>query len=55
MLVSDAGFAYTAAIGPGEERSTQADRDRHKSWAIGSATVALTSYVMMLGPIRGDK
>jgi len=55
MLVSDAGFAYTSAIGPGEERSTQADRDRHKSWAIGSATVALTSYVMMLGPIRGDK
>lgn len=54
MLASDAGFAYTAAIGR-RARFLQADRDRHKNWAIGSAAVALASYVMMLGPIRGDK
>lgn len=54
MLASDAGFAYTAAIGQ-NARGLQADRDRHKNWAIGSASVALVSYVMMLGPIRGDK
>lgn len=54
MLASDAGFAYTAGIGR-RARFLQADRDRHKNWAIGSASVALASYVMMLGPIRGDK
>jgi hypothetical protein len=54
MLASDAGFAYTAATGK-RARGLQADRDWHKSWAIASASVALVSYVMMLGPIRGDK
>jgi hypothetical protein len=54
MLASDAGFAYTAATGK-RARGLQADRNWHKNWAIGSAAVALTSYVMMLGPIRGDK
>jgi hypothetical protein len=54
MLASDAGFAYTAATGK-RARNLQADRNWHKNWAIGSASVALVSYVMMLGPIRGDK
>ena len=54
MLASDAGFAYTAAIGK-QSRFNQANRIQHKNWAIGSAAVAMVSYVMMLGPIRGDK
>jgi hypothetical protein len=53
MLVSDAGFAYTAATGP-RARHLQADRILHKNLAIGSASVALVSYLMMLSPIRRD-
>jgi len=53
MLASDGGFAATAAMGE-SARSSPADRDRHKNWAIGSASVALVSYVMMLKPIRRD-
>ena len=52
MLASDGGFAATAAMG--SNARIQADRDRHKNWAIGSASVALVSYVMMLKPIRRD-
>lgn len=53
MLISDAGFAYTASIG-NSSRFSQNDRNVHKAWAIGSSTVALASYVMMLSPIRRD-
>jgi hypothetical protein len=53
MLASDGGFAATAAMGS-NARYSQADRDRHRNWAIGSASVALVSYVMMLKPIRRD-
>jgi hypothetical protein len=53
MLVSDAGFAYTAALGSNARR-LQADRILHKSWAIGSGSIALASYLMMLWPIRRD-
>ncbi|MFI5312184.1 MAG: hypothetical protein ACHQQ3_13170 [Gemmatimonadales bacterium] len=53
MLLSDAGFAYTAATGP-RARNLQADRNLHKNLAIGSASVALVSYLMMLSPIRRD-
>jgi hypothetical protein len=53
MLVSDAGFAYTAVTGP-RARHLLADRNLHKNLAIGSASVALVSYLMMLSPIRRD-
>ena len=53
MLASDAGFAYTAALGR-NARNLQADRNLHKNLAIGSASVALVSYLMMLSPIRRD-
>jgi hypothetical protein len=54
MLLSDAGFAYAAALGT-NARHLEEDRILHKNWAIGSVSVALVSYAMMLGPIRGDK
>jgi hypothetical protein len=53
MLAADGGFAATAAMGS-NGRYSQADRDRHKNWAIGSASVALASYVMMWKPFRRD-
>jgi hypothetical protein len=57
MLVADGGFAYTAALGSGANynRGTLDGRTLHKNWAIGSASVALVSYIMMWKPIRGDK
>jgi hypothetical protein len=54
MLLSDAGFAYAAALGTNAHH-LEADRILHRNWAIGSASVALVSYAMMFGPIRGDK
>jgi hypothetical protein len=54
MLAADGGFAATASMGS-SARYAQADRDRHKTWAIGSASVALASYLMMLSPIRRDQ
>jgi hypothetical protein len=53
MLASSAGFAYTAALGS-NAKTLEADRILHKNWAIGSASVALAGYVMMLWPIRRD-
>ncbi|MFI5310445.1 MAG: hypothetical protein ACHQQ3_04390 [Gemmatimonadales bacterium] len=53
MLASDAGFAYTAALGH-NARHLQADRNLHKNMATVSASIALVSYVMMLSPIRRD-
>jgi hypothetical protein len=54
MIVADGGLAYAATLGLGS-RFTEQDRERHKNWAIGSSIVALSSYAMMLGPIRRDQ
>jgi hypothetical protein len=66
MLIADGGFAYTAFLGNGAKYSrggrtgtnvtygTNAARTLHKNWAVGSASVALASYVMMLKPFRRD-
>jgi hypothetical protein len=56
MLIADGGFAYTAWLGNGAgyRRGTIAGRDLHKNWAIGSASVAFASYVMMWKPFRRD-
>jgi hypothetical protein len=51
MLASDGGFAYTALLGTNARR-VEASRVLHKNWAIGSASVALVSYLMMLSPFR---
>jgi hypothetical protein len=57
MLLSDAGFAYTASLG---ERSRfnasggNVSRSVHAQWAETSASVALLSYIMMWKPIRRD-
>lgn len=53
MLASDAGFAYAGSMGT--DAKFGINRNQHRAWAIGSMAVALTSYVMMLDPIRGDK
>ena len=53
MLASDAGFAYTALLGT-NARHLESSRVQHKNWAIGSASVALVSYIMMLSPFRKD-
>lgn len=57
MLLSEAGFAYTASLG---ERGAflkggNAARDTHRQWAQISIGTALAGYVMMWKPIRGDK
>ena len=66
MLIADGGFAYTAFLGNGARYSrggrngtgvtygTNAARTLHKNWAVGSASVALLSYVMMWKPFRQD-
>jgi hypothetical protein len=56
MLVADGGFAYTTYLGQGARytRGTIAGRNLHKNWAIGSASVALASYIMMWKPFRQD-
>jgi hypothetical protein len=57
MLLSEAGFAYTASLG---ERGAflkgggNPARAQHRQWAEISAGVALSSYIMMWKPIRGD-
>lgn len=56
MLASDAGFAYTASLGYGARyrEGTFDGRTVHRGWAIGSASVALASYIMMWKPFRRD-
>ncbi|MFI5231781.1 MAG: hypothetical protein ACHQSE_04645 [Gemmatimonadales bacterium] len=57
MLLSDAGFAYTASLG---ERGAflkgggNPARDLHRNWAEISVGTALVGYVMMWKPIRGS-
>lgn len=58
MLLADAGFAGTAALGSNAKfnrRGGNPARDLHRNWAEASAGVALASYIMMWKPIRGDK
>jgi hypothetical protein len=56
MLIADGGMAYTTYLGQGARytRGSNAGRNTHKNWAIGSASVALASYVMMWKPFRRD-
>lgn len=54
MLASDAGFAYAGSIGTNAKFSYQ-DRDTHRKWATISLATAVTSYLLMLDPIRRDK
>jgi hypothetical protein len=57
MLLSEAGFAYTASLGERGRFTANggnASRDLHKTWAITSASVALAGYVMMWSPFRKD-
>jgi hypothetical protein len=57
MLLSDAGFAYTASLG---ERGAflksggNPARALHRNWAEISVGTALVGYVMMWKPIRGS-
>lgn len=57
MLLSEAGFAYTASLG---ERGAflksggNPARDLHRHWAEISVGTALVGYVMMWKPIRGS-
>jgi hypothetical protein len=56
MLIADGGFAATAALGSGAKytRGTLSGRMLHRNMAIGSASVALASYIMMWKPFRRD-
>ncbi len=58
MLLSEAGFAYTASLGERARfngpNGTQPARDLHRQWAEISAGTALAAYIMMWKPIRGD-
>ncbi|MGH7656400.1 MAG: hypothetical protein ACREN6_17255 [Gemmatimonadaceae bacterium] len=57
MLLSEAGFAYTASLG---ERGAflknggNPARSLHRNWAEISVGTALVGYVMMWKPIRGS-
>jgi hypothetical protein len=49
MLAADAGFVWAGAIAPGkDEPAGSARANRHRAVAIGSGSVALVSYLMML-------
>jgi hypothetical protein len=57
MLLSDAGFAYTASLGERgafTKNGGNAARDTHRNWAEISVGTALVGYVMMWKPIRGS-
>ncbi|HEV8411839.1 MAG TPA: hypothetical protein VGQ30_15145 [Gemmatimonadaceae bacterium] len=57
MLLADAGFAYTAALGSNaqfQRNGGNPARDLHRNWAEASAGVALASYIMMWKPFRRD-
>jgi hypothetical protein len=57
MLLSDAGFAYTASLGERARfnaRGGNVSRSVHAQWAETSASVALLSYIMMWKSIRRD-
>ena len=57
MLLSDAGFAYTASLGERgafTKNGGNPARDLHRNWAEISVGTALVGYVMMWKPIRGS-
>jgi hypothetical protein len=57
MLLADAGFATTAALGSNARfyaGGGNPARDLHRNWAEASAGVALASYIMMWKPFRRD-
>jgi hypothetical protein len=54
MLASDAGFAYVGQLSKDAKVSGSA-RDRHRTAAIVSGSMAMASYVMMLSPFRRDQ
>jgi hypothetical protein len=57
MLLADAGFATTAALGSNARfyaNGGNPARDVHRNWAEASAGVALVSYIMMWKPFRRD-
>jgi hypothetical protein len=51
MLASDAGFAITGAIAPGDHARTfaerQAQQNRHRNWALGSIGLSTAGAAMM--------
>ncbi len=53
MLLADAGFTYVGTIS-GQAKQSGDARDRHKSAAIISGSLAVASWVMMLKPFRQD-
>lgn len=53
MLLADAGFTYVGTIS-GQAKQNGDVRNRHKSAAIISGSLALGSWVMMLKPFRQD-
>ncbi len=53
MLAADAGFAATGIFAERAERSS-ADRDRHRTLAIGSVGVATVGYLSMLDIFRKE-
>jgi hypothetical protein len=58
MLLSEAGFAYTASLGGRAKfngNGGNPSRDVHRQWAEISAGTALAGYIMMWKPIRGDR
>lgn len=53
MLASDAGFAYVGSLS-NEAKVSGSARDKHRTAAIISGSMAVGSYVMMLSPFRRD-
>jgi hypothetical protein len=53
MLAADAGFTYVGSLGA--QAKVNGDvRNRHRTFAIASGSLALASWVMMLKPFRRD-
>lgn len=53
MLLADAGFTYVGSLSSQAKQSGDV-RARHRTAAIVSGTLALSSWVMMLKPFRQD-
>ena len=53
MLTADAGFVATGMLADEAEGSGDA-RDRHRTMAIASMSVAAVGYLVMLPPLRRD-
>jgi hypothetical protein len=53
MLAADAGFSYVGSLASQAKVNGDA-RNRHRTFAIASGSIALASWVMMLKPFRRD-